>query len=71
MNRNTGHTLRALAAAMMLAPLAAIAAPARAGTNLLPDGGFESGQWKLTRWDRGDGTLEFSADARSGATADT
>ena len=40
--------------------------PARAVTNLLPDGGFESGRWKLTRWDRGEGKMEFSGEARSG-----
>lgn len=40
-----------------LAALAfALAQPARAATNLLPDGGFESGQWKLTKWDNGEGT---------------
>ena len=42
---------------------------ARAVTNLLPSGGFESGQWKLTKWDRGLGQTEFCPDGRAGTKA--
>ncbi|MCX7826208.1 MAG: hypothetical protein N2689_11720, partial [Verrucomicrobiae bacterium] len=40
--------------------------PARAVTNLLPDGDFEKANWKLTRWDRGEGRMEFADEGRRG-----
>lgn len=61
--------MRTLLASSVAVGVLALATTAQAVTNLLPDGGFEMGQWKFTRWDRGDGTMEFSGDARSGAKA--
>ena len=49
--------------------LAAASTPAWAVTNLLPDGSLEAGQWKLIRWDRGEGKLDFTSEARTGAKA--
>lgn len=42
---------------------------AAAVTNLLPDGGFEAGQWTLTTWDHGEAKHEFTAEARTGTKA--
>jgi hypothetical protein len=54
---------------LLLAYLAGQGTPALAVTNLLPSGGFESGQWKLTKWDRGDGQIELCPAARPGTKA--
>lgn len=59
--------MRTMLTALLLS--AACLTPARAVTHLLPDGGFESNQWKLIRWDYGEGRLEFTDEARSGRKA--
>jgi hypothetical protein len=56
-------------AAMLLTWSTVPETSARAVTNLLPSGGFESGQWKLTKWDRGLGQTEFCPDGRAGTKA--
>ena len=44
-------------------------APSNAVTNLLPDGSFEEGKWKLTRCDHGDGKMEFANEGRVSSKA--
>jgi hypothetical protein len=56
-------------AAILLAVPMAVSRPAWAVTNLLPDGGLEAGQWKLIRWDRGEGKMDFTSQARTGLKA--
>lgn len=56
---------------ILIAFLASVAltGSARAITNLLPDGGFEANQWKLTRWDHGEGKMELAPEGRNGGKA--
>jgi hypothetical protein len=41
----------------------------RISVNLMPDGGFESKQWNLTKWEKGEAELSFSNEGRSGEKA--